>query len=281
MASLDAKIDAARLLAAGVLERYSRPAVMCSFGKDSMVLLHLLLAAGIRLPVIFHRDPWFPQKYAFAERVAREWGLALWDYPPSAVTMWEGKGIMAFTNHYQIGPQREDGRIPDLALPKNIVPPERGRSFLCGRDDVFGRPLGTFDYPWDVVFIGHKSADEDQIAGRVPLAAEIVCNGVGPDAAFPLRDWTHEEVWAYTERFGVPVQEDRYVRGADGRWREVEDKWANSDYWHACIRCLDRREGAEVICPKTGQAVPNVSERVVYRDIVPEYCRDGREEAAQ
>lgn len=240
-----------------VLENYRRPAIMCSFGKDSMVLLHLLRARAIRLPVIFHRDPWWPQKYAFADRIINEWELEVHDWAPYRVTLWEGKEIMAFTNHYQIGPL--PGGI--LQLPKNILPPEPGKRFLCGLRDVLHRPTGTFNYPWDCVLIGHKSSDEDQIAGRVTLHCDIKQNaGAAPDAAFPLRTWTDADIWAYSAANDVPQQPDRYRDG-----KELKDKRANSDYAHVCIACCDRRSSAaSVHCPMLNCEVSTVADKVPY-----------------
>lgn len=241
-----------------VLAVYHRPALMCSFGKDSMVLLHLLRARGIHLPVIFHRDPWWPRKYAFADRIIRDWDLEVHDWAPAKMTLWEGKAIMAFTSHYQIGPA---GAL--LQLPKNILPPEPGRKFLCGLRDVLQRPTGSFNYPWDCVLIGHKSSDEDQIAGRIPLNCDIKQNaGHAPDAAFPLRAWTDADIWKYSAANTVPQQEDRYdpVTGA-----ERPDKGPNSDYAHVCIACCNRRAPAVAVhCPKLNCQVSYVGDAVPY-----------------
>jgi 3'-phosphoadenosine 5'-phosphosulfate sulfotransferase (PAPS reductase)/FAD synthetase len=259
--TLDDKIKHARSLITRSLTRYQRPAFMCSFGKDSMVLLHLLrVDLKLRHPVIFHSDPWWPAKYAFAHKMARTYGLEVHDYPPSFVTLWQGKEIMAFTNHYQTG--RHAAAI--LQMPKNILPPETGKKYLCGLRDVLGRPTGNFNYPWDAVFIGHKSSDADQIAGEIPLHCDVKQNaGIGPDGIFPLREWTDDDVWDYTARFQVPQQEDRY----DIANRcERADKRANSDYAHVCIACCDRRETrAAVPCPKLGGLeVANVAAMVPY-----------------
>jgi hypothetical protein len=59
----------------GVLVQYKNPAIMCSFGKDSMVMLHLMRKFNLPLPIVFYRDPWFPKKYDFADRMIAEWGL--------------------------------------------------------------------------------------------------------------------------------------------------------------------------------------------------------------
>lgn len=251
------KIDKALVLIQKVMSQYKNPAIMCSFGKDSMVLLDLLVRNGIRLPVVFHRDPWWPRKYAFADRVIADNHLEVHDYPPFKVTLWEGVEIMAFTNHYQIGPQAL------LQVPKNILPPEEGLPYLCGLKQVLGRPTGTYAYPYDVVFVGHKSSDQDQIAGKVALHVDIKLNGgAAPDAAFPLRDWTDEDIWDYTEKYGVPQQPDRY---ADRK--ELPDKFPNSDYAHICIACLDRRnQEPSVWCPKLQAQVSNISSMAPYEE---------------
>jgi hypothetical protein len=194
------------------------------------------------------------------------------------VSLWAGESIMAFNQHYQVG-MRGDGRPAQLMVPKNIVEPKPGQPYLCGLADFLERPKGRFDYPWRGVLIGHKNSDEDQIAGKVPLHVDVRPGADGePDAYFPLRWWTDKDVWEYTEECGLPVQGDRYAKGSDGtdgsapEWRELEEKATNSDYWPACIKCIDRREGDVVRCPKLGgMATQNVSSRVLYVDIKPDY----------
>ena len=259
MSLIDQKITEAQQLLRTTVRRYRAPCFLCSFGKDSMVLLWLMREMKLTLPVVFYRDPWWPRKYRFAERIIRELNLVTYDYAPLAVTLWEGKAIMAFTNHYQVGPL--PGGV--LQLPKNILPPEKGKRYLCGLTDVLQRPQGNFRFPWDLAVIGHKSSDEDQIAGKVPLHVDVkLNNGIGPDAVFPLRNWTDDDIWDYTERFKVPQQEDRY----DVANRcERPDKSTNSDYAHVCIACCDRSKPAvSVHCPKLGLTVSNVAEKVPY-----------------
>jgi 3'-phosphoadenosine 5'-phosphosulfate sulfotransferase (PAPS reductase)/FAD synthetase len=251
--SLEDKVSAANEAIDRVRRAYRRPAFMCSFGKDSMVLLHLLEARKIRLPVVFHRDPWWPWKYAFADRMIRQFNLEVHDWAPTAMTLWEANGQVNFVSHYQIG------RLPEgvLQLPKNILPPEPGRKYLCGLKDVLQRPTGSFNYPWDCVLVGHKSSDEDPLAGRLTLHRDLkLTGGRGPDAAFPMRTWTDEDVWDYTAAHQVPQQEDRYDVTLR---REFPDKRRNSDFAHVCIACCDRRETRpSVHCPKLNCEVSTV-----------------------
>lgn len=239
------------------LIRYKNPAIMCSFGKDSMVMLHLMIEdMGLDLPVIFFRDPFFPWKYKFADDMIQQYELEVYNWTPQAVSLWEGKSIMAFTNHLSFGRSVLD-------LPKNIIEPD-DNYFKCGIE-ILNQPKGTFQTPWDLTFVGHKNCDEDQIAGKIPLKCDIKQNGeLAPDVAFPLRDWSNADIWAYTKRFKVDQQPDRYDVENEC---EFEDKTTNSDYANVCIRCLDRRNKAPaVFCPKHKIEVTNISHMVNYHE---------------
>lgn len=263
---MDALIDKAKAAIEHVYGVYKNPVFMCSFGKDSMVLLHILLGMGKRPPILFHRDPWFPEKYMFADAVILQYDLEVHDYPPSAMTLWEGKEIMSFVSHYQVGQMQ--GAI--MQVPKNILPPEYGVKYLCGLRQVLKRPTGFFNYPWDVALVGHKNSDQDQIAGKIPLNCDIKQgNGATPDLCFPLRDWTDADIWEYTEEYSVPVQEDRYNREERA---ELPDKRFNSDYAHVCIACCDSRSKAlSVMCPKYGYEVSCVANLVPYTKLSTNY----------
>lgn len=238
------------------LPKYQRPVLNCSFGKDSLVLLHLLKFLNLLPQIVFYRDPWFPKKYDFAHWLIAEWNLEVYDYPPIATSMLYGKGIPAFVNEYQTSEWSK------LVLPKNIIEFQEGddeRQFLCGVN-FFTRPCGTFAYPWDVALVAHKDVDQDQIYGEVPLRTRVLFSDVGPDFIYPLKDWSDEDVWDYLEHFKVPIQTDRYDVANRCEW---PDKTTNSDYWPACIRCVDKRlEGETVFCPKLQKEIKNVSDLV-------------------
>jgi hypothetical protein len=234
---------------------------MCSFGKDSMVLLHLVRETlGKSLPVIFYRHPYFPAKWEFADQVIRSWGLVVHDYPPLVA------GIKANDEHLELVARYEFGHEGAMDLPLNTAPPVSRRDFICGLNDWVLRPkAGVITFPWGTVFMGHKSSDVDPYEGPVPLKQDSVNIG-GVDVVFPLRYWTDKDVWDYLETNHVPYDARRYQERA-----ELADTWLNPDYIHACTKCIDPREKDEVICPKTGKTVPNVSTQVLRLDHRPDY----------
>jgi hypothetical protein len=245
--------------------------VMCSFGKDSMVLLHLVREAVGTLPVIYHRQPWFPAKNEFADSVIRSMGLEVHDYPPSMCGVKYNDDSLELVARYAFGNSGID-------LPMNIEQPIPRRDFVCGLNDWMLRPKAEVKYPWQTAFIGHKSSDVDQFEGPVPLRTDHVEAG-GVDIVFPLRDWTDADVWDYVETNHVPYDKRRYVaaRGRAGSIRagsmtENTDKWLNPDYLHACTNCIDPRNRAkEVFCPKLKATVPNVGDNVLRLQSRPDY----------
>ncbi len=229
---------------------------MWSSGKDSMALLHLVRSMGYAWPVILYRNPLFPQKYDFADRIISEWNLRVYDYPPLAMGLQHKNGQVEVVALYGIS------STAHLRLPTNMVPIEGASDWVCGVH-ALNRPTGRMQFPWDVLVIGHKSCDTDITEGRVPLHTSLHHNLNAPDLAFPLRDWSHEDVWEYIERHQIPVQETRYERTAEG-WRERDEKTFNPDCTPICIRCVDRRVHGQVECPLLNRPIDNVGQEFPY-----------------
>lgn len=244
------KLEKAKAIVRAALTNTS--VVYCSFGKDSMVLLHMTREMGFDLPVIFNRIPVFAGKQAFANRVIEHWGLTVHSFLPQATAV-------AFNpepdvlNYYPV----RDGRL--LMMPVGVLRPVDGLPFACGLFDLIGTPQGSAAYPWDVAFVGHKSCDHDPLLGDLPLGRDVAQATPSMRVAFPLRHFTDADVWAYTEQFDVPYNTKRYDK-ANG-YREFADRSSNNDYYHACLKCMDPGEPETVVCPRFG-SVPNVSASV-------------------
>jgi 3'-phosphoadenosine 5'-phosphosulfate sulfotransferase (PAPS reductase)/FAD synthetase len=236
-----------------VLSESVNPAVMCSFGKDSIAVLHLVRQHK-KTKVVFHREPLQHHKYAYANRMMQEWDLHMVDFPPSGTAMNESEKETEVVNYYSIGRQT-------AYLPTGMRQTDAGKDTLCALNEIYGKPTGTFSYPFDYVFHGHKSVDSDPILGDVPLQADIAKNIGSASAAYPIRHFTNEDVWRYIEENNIPIHHERYEK-IDGQWVERDDKTDNPDYISCCYSCMSKRTGNNVYCPKVGFYVSNVSSQL-------------------
>jgi len=258
--NLEKKIAGTVDFLARELARYQAPVLNCSFGKDSLCLLHLLADNGFSMPIVSYMHPAFPQKYRFAREIIEGLSLLVFDYPPFRISVMYSKGdSIALTEEFMTS------SMTTTAIPIDIIEYQDGDDFSryrCGLD-LFFRPTGTFEYPWDVSIIGHKDCDSDTIYGDVPLHSAVLYRDAGPDSLFPLKEWSHDDVWDYLEKFNLKVQKDRYDQPNRKEW---EDKTFNPDWFEACVRCMDKRHaGTQVFCPKLKREIPSVS------DIIPEF----------
>lgn len=75
------KVNKAKDLIAMAITRYPKIIVGCSFGKDSMVLVHLAISIKKDIPVFaVLSDTEFPETYAFAKEVVKRYHLNYKEY---------------------------------------------------------------------------------------------------------------------------------------------------------------------------------------------------------
>jgi hypothetical protein len=220
-------------------------------------MLHLVTAHKIWMPVVSYMHPYFPRKYRFALKLSDSLDRVLHNYPPYRISMMYGRtGEPALVEEFMTSP------MTTTAIPVDIIEYQEEDTpgkYRCGIE-LLTRPTGTFVYPWDCCLIGHKDADSDTIYGDVPLATRVLYRDAGPDCLFPLKDWTHDDVWDYLEIHEIKVQVDRYDQPNRKEWA---DKSMNPDWYEACIRCVDkRRAGTKVFCPKLKTEIENIAQGV-------------------
>lgn len=253
-----------------MLGKYRNPCILWSGGKDSMVLLHLIkFKLGINLPCVCWRDPWMPHKLKFIERVIQEWQLEVWDYAPSRISLCRGNGKIDALMGYQINSPLPGQEPQYIEIAKGTESPEEGKPYLCGLETFLSRPLGSFAFPWDGMFHGHKSADVDPLFGKVPLSVDFILNPSGAASLFPLREWTDDEIFQYHGDNYLPFDERRYdVKNK----KTLDDKHANPDYYHACFKCCDPSSPKFVRCPKYDADVNNVAHLAPWISPSLAYC---------
>lgn len=76
MQNFNQKIERSKEIIRDAISKHQKIAIACSFGKDSMVLLHLALQVNPNIPVFsVMASTEFQDTYDFAEKVAKEWNL--------------------------------------------------------------------------------------------------------------------------------------------------------------------------------------------------------------
>lgn len=266
MMTLPEKVNATRELLALALALARRPALMWSAGKDSMVLLHLLRASGGNVPLIFHREPHSPERFAFADQIIRDWQLTVFDWQPQEVVVAQRGDHISLLKAYNVSPTKT------ITVPVDFYEAGPAEQLVCGAA-LLRQPTETIDYPFDLVFVGHKSSDTCPLLGSIPLKTDWQRQPDAPDLVFPLKDWTDADIWEYSRATGCPQQATRYDVAGDGR--ELPDRSLNPDYFAGCTRCLDAQAGAEVFCPKLNRNVPNIAQRVKRAEMPrPQYIKE-------
>jgi len=269
---LESLVKNAREFCGRILQSHKCPGVLWSGGKDSTVMLHILREMGVHLPVVCWREPYMLQKLQYTNELAAAWDLTLFDFPPAAVALSKGMGRIDVMQHYMMGEKA-------IILARGTEKPEPGKPFLCGKKAWLQRPTAKTEWPWDVMFHGHKNTDVDPCSGGVPLEVDLLQNPGCASMAYPMREWEDDDVFAYADAYKVPLDPNRYYKTV-GIWMHNPDKTLNSDYYHTCWKCCDPDEGEFVRCPQLGDAqINNISAQIPWINPRLPYCnlRSGAE----
>jgi len=220
------------------------------------------LARGVRpdIEVIHWKLPFLPQKYRHHHFVSEVLGITVHDWTPESIALTHGNDRIDVCETYAVG----SGKIKVM---RGTEPFEDGKPWVCGKEWL-NRPKAHVFSDFDILLSGHKSSDEDPLTGNIRLEVDV--KTLGPTTAmwFPLRGWTDKDVADYIINNDVDYDAYRY----DTDIVSKKEKHLNSDYIHSCFRCVDKREGKFVHCPKLGIDVENLHEHVLHEQPVLPYC---------
>lgn len=164
--TLSSKILAAKELVGRYAEKYAgKICVGCSFGKDSMVLLHLVREVAPDLPVLcWLADTEFDETYEFCQRIADEWGL---DY---------------YETRFEQRPEVFRGDV----------------SQCCG-DPKVEAAVNSLE-PYEAWFSGVRNTE-----GITRHSFPSVSDSGGLVKINPILEFTETDIWRYTALYEVPV----------------------------------------------------------------------------
>lgn len=202
------------------LDAARNPILCCSFGKDSVLVLHLIRELGYNIPVLIFQDWLTKYQKVFIKEMVEKWKLTVFFYQPLRA---EKRGDSLVT-YYNVA-----GR--SLPVIQDIV--TNGR---CGLDLLNFTPL-PFNYIWDLTIVGSKNCDEHPLVSAPDFEA---FNSDSHKMIMPLADWSHDEVWDYIIDNNVPYDARVYYDG---------DEKADTGNFSGCFSCVDTKE--QVFCTKT------------------------------
>lgn len=182
-------METARKAIAAALHEAHNPAVLSSFGKDSMLLLHLIREVIPQVPVLWFRTG---QNEDFAKRIIAEWNLMVVSWAPVGVQLLVNKDQRTLALEYDFGPCR----LPVLVDLKGDGP--------CAKEKFAAR-TPELVVPFDLLFLGYKDSDSHWVRGDAPLFPLQ-----GHHSPFglcsPLRHMNDSQVLAHIAKLGVPYQ---------------------------------------------------------------------------
>jgi sulfate adenylyltransferase subunit 2 len=191
--------------------RIDKPALLWSLGKDSNVMIWLAKKAFLgRVPFpVAHLDTGleFPETYAFRERYAREWGLALIADPCPPIeavdpTLPPASRVAARKSLGLIDAIRRYGFTGIVAGIR------RDEQATRAKERVFS-PRGA-DGAWD--FRDQPAELWDHYNFAIPAGGHL--------RVHPLLHWTEIDIWRYIQREKIPVV-PLYFAQAGKRFRSL------------------------------------------------------------
>lgn len=184
-------MEAARQKVREALVRSASPAVLSSFGKDSMLLLWLVREVKPSTPVIWFRTG---QDERFAKRIIREWNLTAFSWAPADMyVVKDADEARTLVHEYGIGACRFPVLI-DL----------NGDGGPCAVDK-FPLRVPSLYLPFDILLVGYKDTDQHWLKGD----SKLFKDGTFFDRAeviAPLRHMTDEAVRAAIVDHHIPFE---------------------------------------------------------------------------
>lgn len=194
---LEEKIRNSLSLIGTVLEKHQRPAVACSFGKDSMVTLHLVRQLKPDVDVVYNNTGVeFPENVAFARRMAEECNLNLHIARPET-TFWRvvdqyGWPLLGKSFHGRTKQKwaRAEARISDKCC--EVLKEKPGNKVIAA--------LGA-----DVIFLGTLATESRNRKFHYMESGEYFLNRrENAWKCHPIATWTESDVWTYHALHQIP-----------------------------------------------------------------------------
>lgn len=187
------------------LESAKHPSLLCSFGKDSLLLLHITHEIKPDIPIIYFGDKLTAQ----AEQTIKALDLTVFSYAPADRYLVPNGNGLALIDEYSFG----QARVP---LVNEIVEGKCSHMIPTMRTPLF-------NYKFDLTLAGYKRGESCPAVGTsFPQEIDLGVTRIYS----PLFNWTDCEVFNALDDMGIAYSRD-------------------SDRWEMCRDCLNEIENYE------------------------------------
>jgi len=193
--SLEEKTDRASKLILTEITKAKRPSIACSFGKDSMVLLHLVLRFKRDIAVCFHNTGvQYKETFEYRDKILELWNISNYHETKPIMSFWKCVDKYGFPDFRRMGKGRfrksqGKDRSPRCCYYLKEKP---------ARDYIKQNNI-------DLEFVGLQASES--MVRRLSFFRE----GEAYDSKTyrcrivrPLMIWNDEDIWNYHEEHGIP-----------------------------------------------------------------------------
>lgn len=199
-------IEAMRQSVREALVKAKNPALLCSFGKDSLLLLRLLRDEGFNGAIYYLGE----ELSELAKAVIVRDGLTVYSWPPiNRYVVPEGEEFM----------QVDEFLLGNVALPV-LTPIKEGDDCAHGRFQRYAKP---FHFPHDVTFTGYKQGETFEAVGMdFPMEFDIHITRF----ISPLFEFSDEQVFEALDHLGITYERDNAVEFCNECMNAIiNDQW--------------------------------------------------------
>lgn len=211
---LGAKIERAHMLIIDTLQHFKNNVVACSWGKDSIVLLHLVRDFCPNVKVVFHNTGVeFPETYQFRDKILSEWKLPNYTETMPIMPVMDCFRKYGYPKPRQMAGQGKQ-RTPMCCKLAKELPAKR----WCKANNI------------ECEFVGLQASES--MVRRLSFLREgesFYSKTSKHQIVRPLMIWTDKDVWEYQKLFDIPYNTlyDKLERNgcrpctAFKKWKEV------------------------------------------------------------
>lgn len=172
------------------IESHSNPLISCSWGKDSVALLHMIRKIDKNIPVLYiDTGIEFPENRGYMELIQKEWNLKIYTVTPKQ-TFWE------IVEKWGYPPEARESNKTGYRKPRccKILKMDPYRDFLKKNN-------------FDLVFVGLTSGEGRQRRMPYLITGDVTYynKSEGVDKCIPLLWWLPNDVFEYFKLENIPL----------------------------------------------------------------------------